>query len=128
MPYLSYVNIFAENIVSLSSFYMNLFDFKEIVEIRSPIFRGVSTGKSAIGFNAYDAYELLGVLEEKDATGIKFLLNFDVDSECQVSMLTEKATGLGASLVKNPYKTYYNWYQSILKDPEGNLFRINTVL
>ncbi|MCF5826706.1 glyoxalase, partial [Pseudomonas syringae] len=23
------------------------------------------------------------------------------------------------------YLTYYNWYQAVLLDPEGNVFRIN---
>jgi hypothetical protein len=27
--------------------------------------------------------------------------------------------------VKPPYTTYYNWYQAVLLDPEGNVFRIN---
>ena len=34
----------------------------------------------------------------------------------------------GATLIKAPYVTYYNWYQSVLLDPEGNVFRINFML
>jgi len=34
----------------------------------------------------------------------------------------------GATLVKPPYVTYYNWYQSVLLDPEGNVFRINFMM
>jgi hypothetical protein len=38
------------------------------------------------------------------------------------------AVAKGATLVKPPYKTYYNWYQAVLLDPEGNVFRINHML
>ena len=41
---LSYVNIFAKDIVELSGFYRDVFGFEEIPEIRSPIFVGLRTG------------------------------------------------------------------------------------
>ena len=50
MPSLSYVNVFAQNVVALSGFYQRVFGFPEIEAIRSPIFRGLDTGKTAIGF------------------------------------------------------------------------------
>ncbi|WP_365983831.1 hypothetical protein [Marinobacter sp.] len=31
-------------------------------------------------------------------------------------------------IVKEPYTTYYNWYQAVLLDPEGNVFRINHMM
>ncbi|NAT60930.1 glyoxalase, partial [Pseudomonas syringae pv. actinidifoliorum] len=34
----------------------------------------------------------------------------------------------GADTIKEPYLTYYNWYQAVLLDPEGNIFRINFML
>jgi hypothetical protein len=34
----------------------------------------------------------------------------------------------GARLVKAPYRTYYNWYQAVLLDPEQNVFRINFMM
>ena len=59
MNVLSYVNIFAKDIVVLSGFYRDLFGLQEIPEIRSPIFIGLRTGQSCLGFNAPDAYGLL---------------------------------------------------------------------
>ena len=56
---LSYVNIFAKDIVKLSGFYRDVFGFEEIPEIRSPIFVGLRTGQSCLGFNAHEAYDLL---------------------------------------------------------------------
>ncbi|PKU23442.1 VOC family protein [Telmatospirillum siberiense] len=128
MPELSYVNVFARDIVALSGFYADLFGFKEIEAIRSPIFRGLDTGRSALGFNALDAYELLKLEAFSSPSGVKFLLNFDVASPGEVDGLTPVAVARGAQLVKAPYKTYYNWYQAVLLDPEQNVFRINHML
>ena len=125
MPTLSYVNVFARDVVALSGFYQAVFGFAEIEAIRSPIFRGLDTGKSSIGFNAHDAYSLLGLGEHAETRGVKFLLNIDVDSNEDVDRMVPIAVAKGATLVKAPYVTYYNWYQAVLLDPEGNVFRIN---
>ncbi|MBB2898424.1 VOC family protein [Pseudomonas sp. AS2.8] len=128
MPSLSYVNVFARDVVALSGFYQGVFDFPEIEAIRSPIFRGLDTGKTAIGFNAPEAYELLGLGEFADSRGCCFLLNLEVDSRAEVDRLVPVAEAAGARLVKAPYETYYHWYQAVLLDPEGNVFRINHML
>ncbi|MGA7803679.1 VOC family protein [Bradyrhizobium sp.] len=122
---LSYVNVFARDIIALSRFYMDVFGFTEIEKIRSPIFRGLDTGQSSIGFNAQDAYGLLNLDAFSQVSGAKFLLNIDVASVAEVDRLIPKAVSLGAQLMKPPYKTYYNWYQAVLLDPEQNVFRIN---
>jgi hypothetical protein len=128
MAELSYVNVFARDIVALSDFYRDVFGFAEIEAIRSPIFRGLYTGRSALGFNALDAYELLKLDAYANPTGVKFLLNIDVESVAEVDRLTPVAVDKGAVLVKPPYQTYYNWYQSVLLDPEKNVFRINYMI
>lgn len=128
MAHLSYVNVFARDIEALSGFYRRVFGFHEIEAIQSPIFRGLDTGKSSIGFNAHDAYELLHLSDFRETRGVKFLLNFDVDTNEAVDRLAPAAVAAGATLVKAPYETYYGWYQAVLLDPEGNVFRINHVL
>ncbi len=128
MSTLSYVNVFARDIEALSGFYRELFGFRNIPEIASPIFRGLDTGKSCIGFNAPEAYELLQLDAFADARGCKFLLNIDVDSKDQVERLVPIAVAMGARLIKAPYATYYHWYQAVLLDPEDNVFRINHML
>jgi predicted lactoylglutathione lyase len=125
MNTLSYVNVFAQDIEALSGFYAQLFGFEEIQAIRSPIFRGLDTGKSCIGFNAPEAYQLLGLEQFAGSTGAKFLLNIDVASQAEVDRLVPLAVARGATLVKAPYQTYYNWDQAVLLDPEQNIFRIN---
>jgi predicted enzyme related to lactoylglutathione lyase len=115
-------------VVALSGFYQSVFGFPEIESIRSPIFRGLDAGRSNIGFNALDAYGLLGLDAHRDARGVKFLLNVDVAGREAVDRLVPVAVAAGATLVKPPYETYYHWYQAVLLDPEGNVFRINCVL
>ena len=127
-PHLSYVNVFARDIVALSGFYIGLFGFSEVEAMRSPSFRGVAPGRRHIGFNATDAYELLGLGDRAQTTGVKFLLNIDVDSTAEVDSLVPVAISHGATLIKAPYRTYYGWYQAVLLDPEQNVFRINTIL
>ena len=128
MAHLSYVNVFAKDVVALSGFYQRVFGFPEIEAIRSPIFRGLDTGKSSLGFNALDAYELLQLSEFSDTRGIKFLLNIDVESQADVDRMVPIAVAAGATLIKPPYVTYYHWYQAVLLDPEGNVFRINFMM
>lgn len=128
MATLSYVNIFASDIERLSTFYKTVFGFSEIAAIRSPIFIGLDTGRSCLGFNAPEAYGLLNLADQAATAGAKFLLNIDVDSSQDVDRLVPVAIAAGAVLVKPPYKTYYNWYQAVLFDPEQNVFRINHML
>lgn len=129
MATLSYVNVFARDVAALSGFYQRVFGFPEIESIRSPIFRALDTGRSCLGFNAPAAYGLLELGEGADAVhGDAFLLNFDVDSPTEVERMVPLAVAAGAELVKSPYETYYRWYQAVLRDPEGHVFRINCVL
>jgi predicted lactoylglutathione lyase len=128
MANLSYVNIFAKDIEALSGFYMKVFGFTDIPAIRSPIFVGLDTGKSCLGFNAPDAYGLLKLDDYANPTGVKFLLNIDVGGRDDVDRMVPIALEAGATLIKSPYVTYYNWYQAVLLDPEQNVFRINHMM
>jgi hypothetical protein len=73
-------------------------------------------------------HELLHLAEFSDTRGVKFLLNIDVESQADVDRMVPVALEAGATLIKPPYVTYYNWYQSVLLDPEGNVFRINFMM
>ena len=128
MTKLSYINVFTKDIKKLSKFYMDVFGYEEDKSLRTGIFRGVRTSKSYIGFNSLEAYELLGLGDHANQDGVKFLLNFEVNSKKEVDELVAKAKRRGATLIKEPYKTYYNWYQAVILDPEGNCIRINRIL
>jgi len=124
MATLTYTNIFTADIDRLAEFYGALFDFEENVASRSPIFRGFFAGGTSLGFSGPGAYELLG-MEPQVTPGDRVFQTFDVDAPEEVRSLTKKASSLGAVIVKEPFATYYGWYQSVLRDPDGNAFRIN---
>jgi predicted enzyme related to lactoylglutathione lyase len=125
---LAWVNVFARDLDGLFSFYGDVFGCREIPEVRNSVFRGLSTGRSALGFMARDVYGILQLGGHEDDEGIKVLLNFDVATVEDVDRLTPVAVARGATLVKPAAMTSYGWYQATLLDPEGNVFRINTVV
>ncbi len=51
-----------------------------------------------------------------------------MSEQAEVDRLVPLAVEQGATLIKAPYLTYYNWYQAVLLDPERNVFRINYML
>lgn len=128
MAHLAYVNVFARDIVALAGFYADVFGFSEAVALRSPIFRLLETGRSAIGFNAHEAYALLGLVGRDATAGVRFMLTIGVDAPAEVDARVPVAVGRGAVLLKAPCETYYGTYQAVLEDPEGNVFRIDAKL
>ena len=128
MANLNLVNIFAEDMVGLARFYQRVFGFPEIRKYRSPIFRLLDSGKAALGFNSPEAYELLELKRHSKTRGVKVFINFDARSKREVDAIAAKAAKHGGRIIKAPYTTYYNFYQAVLLDPEGNVFRINRVL
>jgi Glyoxalase-like domain len=124
MADLGYLNMFAHDIQNQASFYADLFQLEEIRESRSPIFRGLRTGKANLGFNAHHAYTL-NLQNLACSSGVRSFATFNVDKPTEVDRLTPIAVAKGAVLRKAPFTTYYGWYQSVLLDPEGNAFRIN---
>ena len=121
---LFYVNIFTRDLLGLSAYYQKLFELGEIAESRSEIFRGYNTNGCCLGFSSTEAYELLS-LTDSDAQTDNVLMTFAASSREEVHARCSYAVELGGTLVKSPFKTYYGWYQGVLRDPEGNPFRIN---
>ena len=125
---LAYANIFAEDIDALSQFYAELLGFPRMEERSSPIYRCLDCGGGLeLGFNAPLAYELLGVAGRKPAHDrkVSVYLTFEAGSADDVDGIADKAVALGGVIVKKPYDTYYNARQTVLEDPEGNVFRVN---
>jgi predicted enzyme related to lactoylglutathione lyase len=59
------------------------------------------------------------------AQGTRVLLTFEVSDRTAVQSVTERAIEKGGVLLKAPFETRYGWYQAVLKDPQGNAFRVN---
>ena len=125
MTVLSSVNIFARDVDGLVAFYAGLFGLRENLNQRGPLYRALDGGGAAIGFHAAEAYDLLNLAEYRSPAGVKSLLTFEVTGHDAVARLTAQAEAAGATLVKAPYNTFYGSRQSVLFDPEGNVFRIN---
>lgn len=124
---LAYINILSSDIDRLAGFYGSLFGFAEIVEHRAPIHRALRAGGCAIGFNADPAYDLLGLNRASPDQGDHVFLTFELETPVAVDRAIKSALGLGATVVKPADETGYGWYQAVLRDPDGNAFRINTV-
>lgn len=122
---ISLATIVTDDIVGLADFYARTFGFAEVVELRSDIFRGLDVGGVTLGFSAPVVYEMLHIDEWADAAGTKQYLTFEVGSDEAVVTATEAAVANGAQLRHEPYVTYYDAFQSVLADPDGNVFRIN---
>lgn len=124
---LAYANILAEDIEALSRFYIDLFGFPEIESHRSPIYRCLDAGGVELGFNAPLARELLNLDDTAQSRNIatSVYLTYETSDLAEIDTLAGRAVELGGRIVKEPYDTYYNARQSVLADPEGNVFRLN---
>jgi hypothetical protein len=115
----------SEDFLGLARFYETTFELPEIEALRSDIFRGYDVGGVTLGFHAPDAYALLGIEEWQDARGTRALLLFEAESDEEVDELTGRAVSHGARVIRDAYLTYYDAYQTVLEDPDGNVIRIN---
>lgn len=122
-----YVSLFAADPVRLSAFYADLFGFPEIESDRSPIYRALDAESVRLGFHAQEAYDLLNLGDRRpQGVGVTTCyFTIEVGEDALVDALTRRAIELGATLVKEPYETYYGAHQSVLADLEDNVFRIN---
>lgn len=122
---ISLASIVSDDIVGLADFYARTFGFAEVESLRSDIFRGLDAGGVTLGFSATVVYEMLHIERWADPKGTKQYLTFEVVDDGAVDAATTRAVGNGADLLHDPYETYYDAYQAVLADPEGNVFRIN---
>jgi len=127
MAAISYVNLFARDIEALSRFYRDVFGFRVIDGVSSPIFRAVDAGNCRIGFNAHDAYRLLNLAEPSGSGGVRSMVTVAVDDAASVDRLSALALAAGATLAKPGYATTYGSYQAVLLDPEGHVVRIDAL-
>lgn len=125
---LAYVNILARDIEALSAFYRETLGFPEIMGHRSPIYRCLDAGGMELGFNAPAAYGLLGLDDRRPGDAIPpavAYFTFELASREAVAASVATALAQGGKLRKGPYLTYYNAWQAVMEDPEGNIFRLN---
>ena len=122
---ISLASFISAEFVELFEFYSTTFDLPEVESLRSDIFRGADASGVTIGFSAPVVYEMLKIEEWRDPKGTAQYLTFECESDEAVAAATNRAVDNGARLLHEPYETYYNAYQAVLADPDGNVFRIN---
>ena len=122
---LSFVSVICDDVGSLAAFYGEVFDLASVDDLASEHFRALKIGDTVLGFSAPSAFEMLN-LEAVGPQAPTTFWTFEVDTAEQVNTLTQIAIDAGARCVKNPSRTYYGSWQSVLLDPAGNAFRINS--
>ncbi|MEX1104991.1 MAG: VOC family protein [Ilumatobacteraceae bacterium] len=122
---ISLASFISADFVGLFQFYSTTFDLPEVEALRSDIFRGADVGGLTLGFSAPVVYQMLHIDEWANATGTTQYLTFELPSDEEVTAATDRAISNGARLLHEPYETYYNAWQSVLADPDDNVFRIN---
>jgi len=122
---ISVASFIADDFVGLFEFYRSVFDLVEIPEMHTDIFRGADLDGVMLGFSSSAVYEMLNIEAWRDHRGTNQYLTFEAETDDEVTALTDTAAGLGATVLHEPYRTYYGSWQSVLADPQGNVFRIN---
>ena len=124
-PRISQINMFARDHRLLMQFYAALLGFHEVAQWTSPIFCCLDAGGVNLGFHAQQAYDLLALAPRKPQTEtVNVYATFELPDTAAVDLGVERAVALGAAIIKPTYRTYYDSYQVVLADPEGNVFQI----
>jgi len=125
-------NLLCRDIDAQLAFYQRVLDLPEAAASRSPIYCALETPDFQFGFNAEPAYELLGLADRKPIDGTNAptiaYATFMVEALARVDAAAALMTSLGGTIVKAPFKTYYGQWQTVLADPEGNVFRVAAVI
>ena len=122
------VSYFARDIDALAGFYAELFGVPYIDAVKSPIYRALDFYGTRLGIHDHKAYELLEIgdrVMNASPKPVGTYITCNTESREALDGYLAKAQHLGAKLIKGPYVSYYNAYQVVLSDPEGNMFRLN---
>ena len=119
---LSAATFVARDVDALAGFYGAALGLAETVD-DSPRYRELEGGGVRVGFAFTGAYELLGLQDDAEVSGLRSFLTFEVP-EADMAAAVAQAVGQGAALVKAPYRTHFGALLAVLRDPEGNAFRL----
>ena len=121
---LSYTTFLARDVAALANFYVDGLGLAEVLASRDDRYREVAAGGTLIGF-ATEAVRRFINLPEEPASGTRSLLTFDVGAITEVEPAIARAVAAGAVLVRAAMDTHFGQYQAVLRDPEGNIFRLS---
>ena len=122
---LSYLTFLARDVAGLAQFYIDGLGLEEVEASRDHRYREVRAGGCMIGFAYEQAREMLNMAHEANPTGIRSVATFDVGTVAAVAPAVDRAVAHGAALVKAAFDSPFGQHQAVLRDPEGNPFRIS---
>ena len=125
---ITYTTYFARDVDRLAEFYVDGLGLEEIAASRDARYREVIAGQIKLGFAYQGAYAMLDMADEAEPTGLRGVLTFDVGDVERVGPAVAKAVAVGASLVKPAHASFFGTWQAVLRDPEGNAFRLSAAL
>lgn len=125
---LSYLTFIARDVAALARFYADALGLQEVEASRDERYREVDAGGTMIGFASQDAYATLDLAEDAAPTGTRVLASFDVGAPDAVHPAVERASAHGGTLVKAPFDTPFGQHLAVMRDPEGNVFRLTAWL
>ena len=105
-------NLLCQDIEAQLQFYQALLQLPEAPGTRSAIYRAVETEHFQLGFNAPEAYALLGLADRQPGAALQSprsvtgYATFMLDMPDAVDAASEKAKALGWQIIKPPYATY----------------------
>jgi predicted enzyme related to lactoylglutathione lyase len=120
------VSIFCADHRMLAAWYRTTFGFAEIEALRSDYFTALSAGPVALGFHHDDAYDLLDLGGHRSPTGTRVHCTFDAGDAATIDAAADRLREAGATVLKEPFTTYYGARQVVFADPEGNVMRLST--
>ncbi|CAN5218460.1 VOC family protein [soil metagenome] len=124
---LVYVTFIARDVTALAQFYIDGLGLAEVESSRDHRYREVKGDGVMIGFAHEGAYAMLDMAGDANPTGMRSLVTFDVGGKAAVQPAVDRALASGATLVKAPFDTFFGQHLAVLKDPEGNAFRLSAM-
>jgi predicted enzyme related to lactoylglutathione lyase len=118
------VTFFARDVDALAGFYAAALGLAPTVD-DSPRYRELAGGGTRIGFAFPGAYDLLSLQDQADPSGLRSVLTFLIGGADGMEAAVARAVAAGATLVKPPYATHFGAWMAVLRDPEGNAFRLS---
>lgn len=122
-----YATYLARDVASLAQFYVDALGLPEIEASRDERYREVDAGGCLIGFATEQVRTFIN-LPETAPSGTRSLLTFDVGTLATLAPAVDRAVAAGAELVREATDTAFGQRQAVLRDPEGNVFRLSAAL
>jgi len=121
-------SMFCRDVEACCVFFQQLFGWQEEVDFRSPIYRALTTPNCVLGFHGDPATQLLGLdrgsAADPASDPVAGYPTLQVPAYTDVDDIAERVVGLGGTLIKGPFATFYGQWQVVLGDPEGHVVRI----